>query len=69
MGGPLEVGMGNNTGAADENAAKVGKSSAAALLGPEPGPKENEPGADGALSVDAAMARMSMRPEPSWWEP
>ncbi len=58
LGGPLCVGIGNSTGAAAENEPNVGRSSLSALLPP---PLETL----GAPSVVAAMARMSIRPEPS----
>jgi hypothetical protein len=55
--------MGNSTGAADEKAPNVGSSSAAIRESPPniDGPAE----VDGPLNVEAAMARMSMSPEPS----
>src|SRR5262245_5778873 len=55
-GGPLDVGIGNSTGAAGENAPNAGRSSSAVEVGPP---------SDGKPRVLAAMARMSISPEPS----
>src|SRR6185295_572812 len=54
-GGPLDDGIGSSTGAAGENAPNAGRSSSAVVVGPS----------EGELRVLAAMARMSISPEPS----
>ena len=54
-GGPLEPGIGSRTGAAGENAPNDGRSSSIVALGPSAA----------AGRVLAAIARMSIRPEPS----
>ena len=61
FGGPLFDGNGSKTGAADENAVKAGRSSL-----PEPRLPGDPPNPlPGAPRVEAAMARMSISPEPS----
>ena len=57
LGGPLCVGIGSSTGAAAENDPNVGRSSESPPLPP--------PDALGPPIVVAAIARMSMSPEPS----